>query len=73
MIDLHWHSIVFCHPIRKLLVSINQSSYLIYSYYNLFDRAKEIKIRNKIEETTFSRILTYFVFLVLFLKKSRLH
>ena len=29
------------HPIGKLLVSINQSSYLIYSVYKFFKRAKE--------------------------------
>ena len=29
------------HSIRKLLVSINQSSYLIYSVYNIFNKAKE--------------------------------
>ena len=45
-----------CHPVRKLLVLINQSSYLIYFCYNFFDRAKEIntKIRNKIEDTIFA-------------------
>ena len=30
-----------CHPIRKLLVSINHSSYLIYFWYNFFDSANE--------------------------------
>ena len=31
---------VFCHSFRKLLVSINQSSYLICFCYNFFDKAK---------------------------------
>ena len=45
-----------CHPVRKLLVLINQSSYLIYFCYNFVHRAKEIntKIRNKIEDTIFA-------------------
>ena len=45
-----------CHPVRKLLVLINQSSYLIYFCYNFFHRAKEIntKIQNKIEDTIFA-------------------
>ena len=29
------------HPVRKLLVATNQSSYLICFCYNFFDRAKE--------------------------------
>ena len=33
-----------CHPTRKLLVSINQSSYLIYFCYNFFDSAYETNI-----------------------------
>ena len=54
MID--WHLIVSCRPIRKLLVSINQSSYLIYFGLNLFYRAKSIKWKQvyKIEENTFA-------------------
>ena len=40
-------------PIRKLLVSSNQSSYLICFCYNYFDRAKETNMY-EIEETTFA-------------------
>ena len=41
MIDWNWHLIVSYHSVRKLLISINQSSYPIYSAYNFFNRAKE--------------------------------
>ena len=50
MIDWQWW---------YLLVSVNQSSYLIYVYYIFFQRAK--KIWNKIEVTKFADIdLLYF-------------
>ena len=38
MID--WHLIVSCHPVRKILVSINQSLIKFNFGYNFFNRAK---------------------------------
>ena len=40
-----------CHPVRKLLVSINQSPHLIYSVYNIFSRSK---VSRNIKEMTFA-------------------
>ena len=57
------------HPIIKLLVSINQSSYLIYFCYNFFDRDKETNIYEIKSRRLRFQILTCFIFLVLFSKK----
>ena len=59
MIDIDIRKFL-CHAIRQLLVSISQSSYLIYFNYNFFDRAKETYMK-KTEETTLADIdLLYF-------------
>ena len=59
MIDIDIRKFL-CHAIRQLLVSISQSSYLIYFNYNFFDRAKETYMK-KAEETTLADIdLLYF-------------
>ena len=58
-----------CHPKRKLLVPINQSSYLISFWYNFFDRAEEANTYEIKPRRLHSQILTSFIFLVLFLKK----
>ena len=42
-----------CHPIMKLLVSINQSSYLIYSIFSTDLNSKETSIYH-IEEAMFA-------------------
>ena len=54
------------HPIRNLLVSINQSSYLICFCYNFFDRAKETNMHEIKLRRLRLQILICFVFLVLF-------
>ena len=66
--DIKWF---LCHPSRKLIVSINQSSYLIYRFliYKFFDRAKETKIYEIKLKRLSSQIFTCFIFLVLFSKK----
>ena len=61
------------HPVRKLLVPIDQSSYLICFCYNLFDRAKKPNMYEIKSRTLRSQILTCFIFLVLFSKKSMFH
>ena len=58
-----------CHPIRKLLVTINQSSYLICFCHNFFDRAKETNMYEIKSKRLRLQILTCFIFLVLFSKK----
>ena len=48
--------LLFLHnPIRKLLILINQSSYLIYFCYNFLTELKK-QIRNKIMENMFAKI-----------------
>ena len=58
------------HPIRKLLVPINQSSYLICFCYNFFDIAKETNMYEIKSRRLRSEILACFIFLVLFSIKS---
>ena len=71
MID--WHLIVSFHPIRRLLVSINQSSYLIYFVRTFLTKLNQtngnIYIWNKIEETTFTEFDLLDI-LVFFFQKS---
>ena len=57
------------HPIRKLSVPINQSSYLIYFCYNFFDSANETNLYEIKSRRQRSQVLTCFIFLVLFSKK----
>ena len=64
------------HPVRKLLVPINQSSYLICFCYNFFDIAKETNMyehRNKIEETTFAYIYLFYFSSFIFKKITKKH
>ena len=58
----------FCNPIRKLLVLINQSSYLIYFRYNFFDIANETNICEIKLKRLRLQILTCFIFVLLFSK-----
>ena len=58
------------HPIRKLLVSVNQSSHLICFYYHFFDGAKETNIHEIKLRRPRLQILTCFSFV---LKKPRFH
>ena len=60
----------FRDPIRKLLASVNQSSYLIYFYYNFFDRAKETNTYKLKSRRLCSLILTCFYFYSLNFKKN---
>ena len=57
-------------PIRKLLVPINQSPYFICFCYNLFEIAKEINTYEIKSSRLGSQILTCFIFLDLFKKKT---
>ena len=59
-----------CHPIRKLLVSIDQSSYLIYSMFSADLNSKEISIYGITSRRLRSQILIFFIFLVLFSKTA---
>ena len=68
MIGWHRHLIVSSPSNRKLLVSINQSSYLTYLCYNVFDRQKEKKYETKSIRLRLLT-LTCFIFLLLFSKK----
>ena len=57
-------------PIKKLLAPINQSSYLICFCYNFFEIAKEINTYEIKSSRLGSQILTCFIFLDLFKKKT---
>ena len=54
---------VLLRPIRKLLVAINQSSYLICFCYNVFKRATETNMYKIKSCRVHSQILTSFIFL----------
>ena len=57
------------HPIRKLLVPINQSSYLVCFCYNFFDRTKETNMYERKSRRLRSQILNCLIFLVFIFKK----
>ena len=69
MIDWNWHLIVSSPSNQKLLVPINQSSYLIYFCYNFFERNKKTNMYEIKSWRVSSQILACFIFLVLFSKK----
>ena len=69
MIDWYWHFLVSLHPIRKLLVSINQSSYLIYFCYSFLTVPMNKNLYEIKSRSLRSQIFICFVFLVFFSKK----
>ena len=84
MIDIDIE-LLFLHPVKKLLVSIKHSSYIINLYYKFFRQIffilqfflkKQIymkKIKNKKPRRLCLLIRTCFIFLVLFSKNSQFH
>ena len=56
-----------CHPIRELLVSVNQSYYLIYSMFSTDPNSKETSVYQITSKRLRSQIY-FFIFLVLLSK-----
>ena len=68
MIDRNCVQLFLHRPIRKLLVPINQSSYLIcFCFILLTELKKQICMKKKMRRVL-SQILTCFIFVVLFSK-----
>ena len=60
-------------PVKKLLISINQSNSgnLTYFYYKLFDKAKEANIYAIKSKRLYSRILSFLYFSSFIFKENQ--